>query len=330
MPSRVRAVGVDRAHSRFQHTVFGFIREHQKSVSINVPSVVKYLCLQYYLLKEEWCSRSAQYPSHLFRKVQRNEKYPRTKYEVNEIVDYRLDSGQCIKAQVERLKKGVNGHITKLFLKFASNNNHVPYGWVPVPTDRLCAPHLIHPHQYIRCLDPRIQPTHFDAISGSVAVGDFDESITEYRWTFKLLQSRIITIGLRQKGKLKYFSSLPHDDFDFTLTPGDDLQDGDVFYVVLDVIGKSMRIERKGKLLFRGLFNGRSIAHCSLDNLSGRHFLVIRFGNQKSKRVFTMEHANRIVKFKGFTIRQKESGILTKSKQHVNSDKRAISDELFK
>lgn len=40
------------ADGTFNKTVFGFIRQHEKSESMNVPTMIKYLILNYYLLED--------------------------------------------------------------------------------------------------------------------------------------------------------------------------------------------------------------------------------------------------------------------------------------
>ena len=40
------------ANVAFTISVFGYLREHEKDESISVPAMIKYLILNYYLLKE--------------------------------------------------------------------------------------------------------------------------------------------------------------------------------------------------------------------------------------------------------------------------------------
>ena len=328
MSSKFR-VAADSTHITFRNTVFGFIREHEKTASINVACIIKYLCLEYYMLREQWTSCWAQYPLHWIYKEgerpQSDDWSHRTMFKVNEIVGYRPDSGHPIQAQIIRIKTNDNGTTAKLFLKFAFNTSHVPYGWFTIPNNRLCAPHLI-------------EPPHFDGISGSVAVGAFDENVAEYRWSFKLWRSVPFTIGLRCRGKMIHDRVSLRDTYSSIVSfqrSDQLLKVGDVFHLVLDMIGQCARIEVEGNTLSKGAmctiekvpFTTKRISSRYQNGINwdskGQYFVVIDHTdysvrsigtftpNRKTDREFTVEHSNRIVKLMGFTIKQRNAEIVT-------------------
>ena len=42
------------ANKQFKYSVFGYLRDHEKKQSINIPEMIKYICLNYYLLTEKF------------------------------------------------------------------------------------------------------------------------------------------------------------------------------------------------------------------------------------------------------------------------------------
>ena len=42
------------ANKQFTYSVFGYLRRHEKNKSLNIPTMIKYLCLDYYLLSEKF------------------------------------------------------------------------------------------------------------------------------------------------------------------------------------------------------------------------------------------------------------------------------------
>lgn len=42
------------AHNNFRFSVFGYLREHEADRSINIPMMIKYVCLNFYLLEEKF------------------------------------------------------------------------------------------------------------------------------------------------------------------------------------------------------------------------------------------------------------------------------------
>ena len=203
MASKLRSA-VSSTHIKFRDTVFGYIHQHEKNASITVAALIKYLCLEYYLLKEEWTSGCALYPLHWIcnngHVPLSNDWSKRTKYEVNQVVGYRRASFPSIQAQIGHLKKNEGGDITKLFLHCGtlSNTYHPTYRWITIPNDRLFPPHLI-------------KTPHFDGISGTLPINSYDDSIAEYRWTFELLQLRPFSIGLLHQGDISAFKGVPHE-----------------------------------------------------------------------------------------------------------------------
>ena len=298
-------------HISFRNTVFGYIHEQEKAESIDVARVIKYICLEYYLLQEDWTTCWAQYPLHWMYKeaeyLPSNDWSERTKFEMDQFVGYKRDFGHPIQAEVLRIKTNVHGEATQLFLKFAYDSNHIPYGWVTVPNHRLCAPHLM-------------QSPHFDGISGNLTVGSFDESIAEYRWSFKLLQSGPLSFGLRAQGEMinnpQSLSSLYYQIASFSRGERR-IKNGDILHLVWDLIGQSARVERGENVLvnvplFRGGADMRYHNKVNWDPKS-RYFVVIdhsdyseRFTkSMKTDREFNVEHSQTIIKFMDFSIKQK-------------------------
>lgn len=47
---------IKSANKRFKYPVFGYIRDHEENKSINIPMRIKYTCLNYYLLTENFAN----------------------------------------------------------------------------------------------------------------------------------------------------------------------------------------------------------------------------------------------------------------------------------
>ena len=45
---------VKSANKQFKYSVFGYLREHEQNDPINIPMMIKYICLNYYLLTEKF------------------------------------------------------------------------------------------------------------------------------------------------------------------------------------------------------------------------------------------------------------------------------------
>ena len=299
-------------HVKFRNSVFGFIRAHEKNESIQVASIIKYLCLEYYLLKEEWTSCWSEHPHWIYEggnHMNTSDWSQRTKFELYQFVGYKTDSGHHIQAEILRIKTNNDGEANQLFLKFAYNYNYIPYQWIDVPNKRLCAPHLI-------------QPPHFDGIYGNLAVGAFDESIAEYRWSFKLWQSGPFTIGLRRQGQMvNNPQSLSTLYFEIASFSRDNrrIKKGDIFHLVLDLVEQSARVERGGKVLVNvPLFHDGSDMryHNKMNwNPKSQYFVVIDHSDYAERfakslkiltdRKFNHQRSQRIVKFTDFGIKQK-------------------------
>ena len=310
MSTKLRSA-VSSTHIKFRDTVFGYVHQHEQDASINVAALIKYLCLDYYLLKEEWTSCWAQYPLHW---IYKNGEYPqsndwskRTKYEVHQLVGYRPDSGDPIQAEIIRMRKNGDRDVTKLFLNFAPNTNHVPYGWITIPNDRLFPPHLIGA--------PR-----FDGISGTLPINASDESITEYRWTFELLQLRSFAIGLRDQREIissmaigfRHTQNFYHNSYRciaWIPRPRSHFKKGDVLHVILDLRKQSVKVESEGQVLRHKSFTKDDIVGAGKGeiywNPKVQHFfLVIDYGDSTTDREFGVEDSKKILKFKQFAIKQ--------------------------
>lgn len=298
----MRSVNAGSTHNRFHLTVFGFVREHEKDESINVAAMIKYLCLEYYLLKEEWTSCWAQYPFHWILKNGTNsladDWSKRTMFDLGQSIGYKPDSGPTIQADILQINTNDSGQVTKIFLSFERlDTNHKPYGWVTVPNERLCAPNFI-------------APSHWEAVSGTFPIDTSDESIAEYRWSFQFIRLQPIKIGLHRQGTPINSSSIfpnLYNEMLYFKRPHHYLKSGDIFHVVLDLIACCVRVEI-GKVRYSSKKHKQM--KWTLGKSKRAHFLVIDYHaysgpRRKINREFRIEDSNKILKFKEFSIKQK-------------------------
>ena len=55
---------VKSANKHFKFSVFGYLRDHEKQESINIPMMIKYICLNYYLLTDKFTKCGNQITLH--------------------------------------------------------------------------------------------------------------------------------------------------------------------------------------------------------------------------------------------------------------------------
>jgi len=287
-------------HQRFRHAVFGYIREHEKSASINVGPLIKHVCLNFYLLEEEWTSVWRTYPVYWFyppsQKPPSDDWSNRTEFTKHQIIGIKLWTQESILAQICWLTKDSSGVVNKLFLKYNDNLQSLPYSWVDVPNENIMPPHLI-------------EVPHLDSISGSLPVGVYDESVAEYRWHFEMLEFKPFVIGLCHQGSiLDYAVDTSFEQYcDRRLRVKWGREIGS-FDVVFDVKKQTMRLDDD---------TGHSRVFDRESKLSrnSKYFLMIHFRSfadgrrcraLSTDREFTMDHSNEIVKFKGLSIKHNQ------------------------
>lgn len=318
---------IETIYYRFKNTVLGYVREHENNVSINIACVIKSLCLEYYLLKEEWTSCWARYPLHWIELWSTDQKYTddwseRATFKTHQFAGYLDDSGHLVPARIMRMMKDQRGDVYKLLLSIYTVDK-IDYGWVKVPNVRIRKP---NPDEFG---DNKLYPVHgihgifsphLNAVSGSLPVGALDDSVAEYRWTLKVIQSNRWRIGLRLQSHIR-----SADEQRFILGPGERYgvnhlceitlpsvcpKAGEEFDVVLDVIDKSLRLGSKAHERTRdSQFETLSQSVNQLDKRAP-YFLVIDHCDDNDKSIFTdneftVEHSQRTVKLTGFSTKKK-------------------------
>ena len=289
--------------SSFRETVYGYIRNHEKDQSVNIPMLIKCLAFKFYELKEKFVPCWYNYPTHW---IYSNGKEPRdvdwttkTDFDKGEMIGFRNHANEWVQAEVIRSVEDSLGNTLKIFIStLPSSAAHAPHEWVNVPNLCIRAPHLI-------------DSPHWNGVSGSLPFGLLNEGVAEYRWTFQMVTFRSWVVGVRPTQRIipsGYYrlSGLCTRRIHIKARNGTS-PNGEQIHVVVDVTRQTLRVEGNIEIFEFSYSSNRSLEVVQMDAdfiSNGKYILVADQGYSPTQQPFTMEQSENHIKFLGLSIKQ--------------------------